>query len=191
MWLKRFRIDLSGSRSAGRKEVLDEYIPRIRRRDKTIASREATQYRLGSGKLIRRLELSGLCASGGLYHLTRLRTGTFQFTNKLVFSGKIRPQFLNKCAFCNRSTVENTEHLMTQCSAWREERRRCLGISEIDASDPSVRSSLNSILKSVLGGNSPASGRKPADWIAASGSFLSAISRKRAVTIASLNQESM
>lgn len=191
MWLKRFRINLAESTSSGRNEVLNEYIPRVRQRDHTQASRQATQLSLGSGKQIRRLQLNNLCPSSGLYHLTRLRTGTFQLTNKLVFNGTISPSYINKCAFCGRHTPENNEHLMTQCSAWREERRTFLGISGVNSNNPQITDNLSVLLKSVLGGNSPASGRKPADWIVASGNFLSAISRKRAAIVAALKQERM
>jgi hypothetical protein len=162
----------------------------VRKRDHTQASRQAAQLRLGSGKQIRRLQLSNLCSPGGLYHLTRLRTGTYQFTNKLVFSGTINPRYINMCAFCRRHTTENIEHLMLQCDAWREERRTFLGISGVN-SNPQITDNLRSFLKSVLGGNNPASGRKPADWIIASGKFLSAISRKRAASVAALKRESM
>ena len=182
IWLKRFRIDLTESITSGRNEVLSEYLPRIKSKDGTNASREATRLRLGSGKKIRRAEVNGLSPSGGLYYLTKIRTGTFQFTNKLVFSGQIGQEYTNKCAFCKNNCIENPEHLMLYCSAWREERQRYLGIRN-NTSTSSV------LLKSVLGGNSPASGRKPVDWIIASGNFLSAISRKRAALVAVLKRE--
>ena len=122
MRLKRFRIDLTESSSLGRSEVLNEYIPRVRSRDRMQACREATRLKLGSGKQTRRLEFNSLCPSDDLYHLTRLRTGTYQFTNKLVFGISISPRYLNKCAFCGRNTTENAEYLMIQCTPWNEER---------------------------------------------------------------------
>ena len=123
--------------------------------------------------------------------MTKLRTGTYQFTNKLVFKGIIDPCYINKCVFCKRHTVENIEHLIIECDAWREERKTFLEICGTNTVTPQIRNSSNSFLKCVLGGNSPASGRKPADWIIASGKFLSAIARKRAVIIAALKRAIM
>ena len=78
---------------------------------------------------------------------------------------------------------------MLYCGAWKEERTRYLGIDTmVNTSDSSIKSSINSVLKCVLGGNSPASGRKPVDWLIASGNFLSAISRKRAAIVAALSE---
>jgi hypothetical protein len=189
MWLKRFRINLTESLSLGRMEVLNEYIPRVNRRDHTEATRQATQLKLGSGKQIRRLQLSNLSSTSGLYYLTRLRTGTYQFTNKLIFSGIISPRYINKCAFCKKNTIENIEHLIIHCDAWNMERLTFLKINDINES--LITDNLRSVLKSVLGGNNPASGRKPVDWIIATGKFLSAISRKRTVIVTDLKREMM
>jgi hypothetical protein len=191
VWLKRFRINIAESISLGRKEVLDEYYLRIQKRDHTLISREANKYKFGSGKKIRKLQLSNQNISNGLYHLTKLRTGTYQFTNKLVFSGFIDPGYTNKCAFCKKHTIENTEHLLIHCSAWNEERRTFLEINGVNNNNPLTGNNLDSHIKSVLGGNNPASGRKPADWIIACGSFLSAIARKRSVLIADLKRNIM
>ena len=190
LWLKRFSLENIESRSAGRKEVLEEYIPRIRKRDKTLASRIAIKYKFGSGKLIRRIEINDY-SSSGLYHLTRLRTGTYRFSNNMVFCGQLSKEYFNKCIFCNKKGIEDIQHLIIECSAWKEDRRKYLGIGDIDLSHPQARTEIKSILTNVLGGNHPASVKKPAEWISASGRFLSAISRKRAAVVAALLRGSL
>ena len=115
--------------------------------------------------------------------LTRLRTGTFLFTNNYVYSGKIGPEYMNKCMCCNLRFVENTEHLMLRCSAFAEEREKHLGIVR----DPGMISErpnyIRGKLRETLGGVCPASGMKPAERLVKTIDYLSAISRKRNAVI--------
>jgi hypothetical protein len=69
----------------------------------------------------------------------------------------IKPQYLNRCAFCNQKTVENFKHLTVQCNVWKRGRFSYLSINEVDESDPRSRSLINTIIKSFLGGDNPAS----------------------------------
>lgn len=115
-WLKRFKIEISEN-SFGREEVQNNYISRVNLRDKSEISKLADNGNIGSGKKLRRLEIDGQIESGGFNHLLKLRTGTYKFTNNLVFSGIIPQNKINNCIFCKEHGREDIKHLLLYCKA--------------------------------------------------------------------------
>ena len=66
-----------------------DYQLRIDKRENSLISKKAKEWKMVSGKLIRKLEVSLKLNPRGVEALTKLRTGTFMFTNQLVYAGKI------------------------------------------------------------------------------------------------------
>ena len=181
VWMKRFKINVPENES-GKKEVMKNYIERIQAKDKAVITAMAKENKYGSGKLARRLELNGVIEPGSLNNFLKLRCGTYHFTNNLVFSKKINQENMNKCIFCKKNIKEDIRHLLLFCNAWIKERETYLGFSALNENvAPEI---LRKNIIDILGGDRPASGRKPADRIIATCKFLSAIARKRSVIIA-------
>ena len=177
-WLKRFKIEPE-SNSLGRKEVLANYVSRIEKRDKAIATKLAKEYKIKSGKHIRRLEIRNKLKPLGTNQLTKIRTGTFLFTDRLIQMGKIKPDLKNKCVCCKKDTQEDIAHLFLECEAFREERK----ILKLKAEENSPQNKKKVIIK-ILGGDSPASGKMPLTAVVKSTDYLSLIAGKRASFIA-------
>ena len=183
-WLKKFKIDLNSN--SGQKEVLKDYQLRIEKREHSLISKNAKDWKLSSGKLLRKLEVSKKLNSNGAMLLTKLRTGTFMFTNNYVYSGKIPPEYKNKCICCQTRCIENTEHLMLKCSAFDEERVKFLNVNRAIFVSGNGPNFVRGKLRETLGGVCPASGMKRADRIVNTINYLSAISRKRNAVVGNL-----
>ena len=96
--MKRFKIDLEDANSSVKHEVLNNYIEKLGKRDKTLATSIAKELGIKSGKQLRKLQLQSELKNSGLLQLMKIRTSTFAFTNRLVHNKKIRNEFYNKCA---------------------------------------------------------------------------------------------
>lgn len=188
IWLKRFKIDLNNPNRSSKQLVLDNYSSRIEKRDKTLATKLAKDYKIKSSKFIRKLEIQQSLKPLGVYQLMKLRTGTFNFTNNLVYKGFIRSEYKNKCICCNESTVEDIKHLLLYCNAFTQERNNYL-----KAMIPSNLGNINIklVIKKILGGDCPASGKMPAENIVKTIDYLSAISLRRSQIILNLQKRNM
>ena len=186
MWIKRFKISEEEKPQIA---VTKEYIIRIMKRDHSLISRQAKEYKISFGKKLRRLQLKNPLLTNGINHLTKIRTGSFQFVNKLIFNKKLDRQYLNKCIFYKKKIIEDTKHLFIYCKAWEKERRKYLKITTLESQPDDLRSvaDMEKFISIVLGGNKPASGWKPAELLPASCRFLSAIAKKRKAIIADVS----
>lgn len=183
-WTKRFKI--RNEEMSIQTAIAIDYTARIKRRDHSGISNRAGTSRYSSGKKIRRLQIKDSKAVSGTHHLTKIRTGTFKFVNDYVYCKKLDRRHLNKCIFCKKDVVENEEHLVFYCSAWRRERQTHLEIATLDnpPNDQNSLAEVRKILSCVLGGTVLASSRKPAEWLSMSCRFLSAIVKRRSAIIA-------
>ena len=188
LWLKRFKIDINNPLSNGKQEIMENYIPRIMKRDKTETSKLARILKVKSGKLLRRLEINMELKPLGVYNLMRLRTGTFMFTNKLTFIGILSHTYKDKCICCKANIKEEIGHILLECNAFKNERDKYL---EIDPGDRKLAPDKlkNKNLNLLLGGERPASGKMQAEKIVKTIDYLSAIARKRAALIAEAIRE--
>ena len=148
VWLKCHKLESNGQI---RREVLYEYSKRLSKRDKSEISKFAKITSIGSGKLIRKLELNS-CEGIGYLALTKIRTGSYPFVNRLVVSGRLSHNCINKCIFCGENTRENAEHVLLKCSAWNQERSEILQVEIKDLPEEVASRKINKILKSFLGG---------------------------------------
>ena len=90
IWLKRQKISPNlNNINHNKKLVYEEYKNRLNIRDKSEITKFTKNLNIYSSKKIRRLELNSCDRGIGYLTLTRLRTGTFPFTNRLVVSGRV------------------------------------------------------------------------------------------------------
>lgn len=153
-------------------------------------SNQARINMIKSGKKIRKLQLKNDLLTKGGCSLTKIRTGTYQFVNKLVFNKIIDRKHLNECIFCNKKTVENLEHLFIYYKAWKNERWNYLGITTLEDQPTDLGSAdeLKKLLSAVLGGDRLASNWKPAEILSVSCRFLSAITKRRSILISNMSK---
>lgn len=186
-WLKRFKIDLNNPDKSGKQLVLENYSQRIEKRDKSIITQLNKEYKIKSGKFIRHTEINKLLKPLGVYQLMRIRTGTFPYTNNLVYKKIIGPEFKNKCMCCRAREVEDIEHILIKCPTFNQERSK-----HLQSIVPNNYGTNNkNIISSVLRGDCPASGKMPLEKIIKITDYLSAISLKRSVITAELRKRTM
>ena len=190
LWLKRFKIDLNNPDRSSKQLVLENYSERIDKKDKTITTKLAKDYKIKSGKLIRKLEIQKTLKPLGVYQLMKLRTGTFNFTNNLVYKGFIRPEYKNKCLCCNESIVEDIKHLLLECKAFKQERLKYLN-TIVPNNIGTSTNLLNKHISMILGGDWLASSKMPADSIVKTIDYLSAITLRRSQFILDLQKSNL
>lgn len=115
-----------------------------------------------------------------------MRTGTFNFTNNLVYKGFIRPEYKNKCICCNESIVEDIKHLLLDCNALIQERNKYL-----NTIIPNGIYNHKLVIRKILGGDCPASGKMPAENIIKTIDYLSATSLRRSQIILDLQKRNL
>ena len=188
LWLKRFKIYINNPDIPGKQLVLDNYSLRIDKKDKTVATKLGKEYRLKSGKRIRRLEINKTLKPLGVYQLLRIRTGTFSYTNNLVYKGIIGPEYKNKCFWCGSSRAEDLEHLLFYCTKFNQERS-----THLHSTVPNTGTSANlkNVTKTVLGGDCPASGKMPAETVVRTIDYLSAVSLRRSAILTDLQKRTL
>ena len=185
-WMKRFNIGLENTFEVGKKEVTDCLVKIIKRNDKTETSAFANALNIGSGKLLRKIEINNKAKAKGVNDLLKIRTGTFFFTNRLIKYGKIDQIYYNRCLCCKEQIKEDPKHLFLECAKFKNERKIFLKInaSIYNGWDPPVQANQTNILSLILGGDCPASGKMPSERIINSINYLSSISKKREAIIA-------
>jgi hypothetical protein len=108
MWLKKFKIEMTEPK----KEIVKVYNQRLKRRDRSVISNQVMIHKLGTEKKIRKLQLKNDLLTSGACALTKIRTGAYQFINKILDK-----KHFNKCIFCNKNIEKNPEHLFIYCNA--------------------------------------------------------------------------
>ena len=76
---------------------------KLHSRDKFIVKEWARRIGITNGILIRKAEIANRANYVGVNYLTRLRTGTFHFTNNLVRLGHLPEELKNKCVCCKKT----------------------------------------------------------------------------------------
>jgi exonuclease III len=190
-WLKRYKIDLSSSKKEIIETILNKGFIRLRKRDKSKISKWASRLKIGRGHVVMATELSNLRSSLGFNALFRIRTGSFKYLPELAARKLINIKYMSECCNCNTRVSENAYHLILECEAFTTERRSILGPSLhfLGRILRDREKTKECVLKILLGGEWRASRLKPADILAKTSSYLSAILPKRAAHIAALSKQ--
>lgn len=123
-WLKLMRIDISSQNLI--EQVLINRTNRMHEKDKSIIGQWANRISITSGKAIRKAEIRNTCNYTGINLITKLRTGTFTFTNQLVRLQVLPDTLKNKCVCCKIGIVEDVEHLLLSCIKFNNIREKCI-----------------------------------------------------------------
>lgn len=183
-WLKVMGIDIN---LPLQELVLQVYLKRnarLHEKDRSVIGAFAKKLALTSGKAIRKSEIRNASSYKGVNWITRLRTGTFLFTNQLVGLQVLPNTLRNRCVCCNEAGVEDAEHLIMYCPAFSSQRDRHMpqlrGLLESASSD----SDRLKTLKKLLGEEGLTSGRKISREVQITIEYLSCILPKRSAYIA-------
>lgn len=123
-WLKLMKIDISSQDLI--EQVRISRTNRMHEKDKSIVGQWANRISISSGKAIRKAEFRNACNSTGINLITKLRTGTFTFTNQLVRLQTLPESFKNKCVCCKLEVIEDVEHLLLRCNKFSIIREKCI-----------------------------------------------------------------
>ncbi|EJW05043.1 hypothetical protein EDEG_00824 [Edhazardia aedis USNM 41457] len=103
-------------KSKTRLEKLKKHNAILETRDSTVRRLFAEELRLGSARMLRRLQVERKCDQYGAQVLVRLRTVCFRFTKHLV-SARMHPtEYRNKCACCRKHVEEDVWHFIIECT---------------------------------------------------------------------------
>ncbi|XP_077301481.1 uncharacterized protein LOC143922090 [Arctopsyche grandis] len=186
IWLTRNGIPFDQSVKETLKLVHAAIRKRHDKKDKSIIGSSMKKLNLASGRKLREAELDPEVNVTGLNTLFKLRTGTFITINQMVITGRINPFFRNKCIMCNSVAKEDAAHLLVDCNALVIERSKYLLslIKSINLITTDTQKQRLLKLKILMGGETPAFGRKPADIIPSVTKYLLAMIKKRSALIA-------
>lgn len=192
-WLKKNKIDMNLNTKETVHMVQAAVDVKQKKRNKSIIGTRATRYGWHSGKELIKAELFTDVPTLGLAMMFKIRTGTFRSTNEMIVTGKINPEYRNRCILCGTNTAETIEHLLLDCNALNVERDKYLTtiISEINGLSTSLATQRKLTQKVLLGGEMPAFGRKPAEIIPSVAKYLSALVVKRSAKIAEIKTTKM
>lgn len=90
-------------------QVYNKRNTRLHERDRSVIGEFARRLSLTSGKAIRKAEIKYVSNYKGINAMTKMRTGTFMFTNQLGRTQVLPNTFRDKCVCFNTTVVENAE----------------------------------------------------------------------------------
>jgi hypothetical protein len=157
-WLKLMKIDISLPSQELIEQVHANRTRRVLERDRSVIGQWANRLQITSGQAIRKAEIMQACRYTGINAITKLRTGTFLFTNQLVRLQILPGTYRNKCVCCGTEEVEDVEHLLLSCTKFSSFRESC--IPSLNGKDLTPESARISLLKRLLGEERLTSGRK-------------------------------
>ena len=190
-WLNTNKIDLNQNIKETVLAVKAAYYRRVQERDRSIIGSLAAKFNWTSGKELRKAELNPSTSTLGLITMFKLRTGTFVTTNEMVIRGYFSPEYKNKCIMCKEETHEDLKHILLDCSALNEEINSTISEIIYLTTNISTDATHQLTLKILLGGETPAFGRKPAEVIPCTAKYLSAYVVKRSAFIKQLKTMTM
>lgn len=163
-------------------------------KDKSVIGEIAKEYGLKNGKPIRMAQENNVLNSNGVNTLFKIRTGTFNYSDNILrmLKPSLDPAIISglekRCLCCKVETKENIEHILLFCKSFDMERKKHLNpiIEKIKTQTSSEKKLNNVKVRTLLGGETPASGRKTADNLVYTINYLSSIIPKRAAIIAGL-----
>ena len=187
-WLKINKTDIDKPQNEVL-QILEKYITnKLHERDKSVIGEWAKKVGITDGYAIRKAEISKRANYIGVNLLTKIRTGTMQFTNNLVKQGIIPERLKNKCLCCKENILDNVEHMMLYCSAFDSERRTSFSGIENKLQNCDENKKIK-ILKKLLGEEGLTSDRKVKKRVLNSIKYLTLILPKRSAFIAELKGE--
>lgn len=188
-WLKVMKVNINNPLPEVLKQVAVNRTATLHTRDSSIIGEWATKIGIKSGKAVRKAEIHKKANYIGVNNLTKVRTGTFMFTNSLVRFGTIPARMKNKCLCCKEETLENAEHMLLYCSAFNRERKEILSWVDERLQTPQSEAAKSDILKKLLGEKGLTSGRKSKRRVLKTIKYLTIILPKRSIFIEELKGE--
>jgi hypothetical protein len=183
-WLKLMRIDISLPPQELTMQVLNNRATRMHERDHSVIGLWATGVGLTSGKVIRKSEIMKGASYVGISMITKVRTGTFNYTKHLVRLLVLPGTYSHKCVCCDSEEPEDAEHLLLRCPVFNDIREQCIpNINEKIRNITSVIAQ-NNLMKRLLGEEGLTSGRKISRVVLGTIKYLSQVLPKRAAIIA-------
>ena len=182
-WLRVLKIPKDLSLNEAINAVLTNRISHSNVRDKSVIGQFASTYNITSGKKIRHSELYLHLYYIGVNALTKIRTGTFKYTNDYVRTGKLPSDLHQHCMCCMQPIKEDALHLLTECKAFEEARKKFLASkkqSSVATASVQIRS-----LGALLGGEQVASHKKLPRTVLDVFKFLSFVVPRRLAILAS------
>ena len=185
-WLKVLKIDLEQSISQIKEQIISIKLNKLLTRNQSVIGEWANRLSLTSGVSIRKGEIDSAYSSIGFNAITRIRTGTFTFTNQLVRIGKLPTRFRNSCVCCGSSTTEDVKHMIIECVAFQDVREKYLPSFESGTDD----STIYKYISQLLGGERPSFGRRIYGEVLALSRYLSVVVPRRCGIIAQCSRDS-
>ena len=182
-WLKVMKLDIDLPIKELLSEVKKNRNTRLHERDKSNIGAWADKLNIKSGKLIRKYEINKAINYKGINMITKIRTGTFTFTNQLVRLSYLPLEFKNKCVGCNQVVIEDVEHLILNCNLYNAEREAYFPNLSAKLQIDSTDNTKMNLLKKLLGEEGLTSGRKIGNKVRRAIKYLAAILPKRAAAI--------
>ena len=183
-WLKLMQIDINLPSQELIRQVESNRSTRCHEKDNSIIGQWADRVKITSGKAIRKAEIKKASSYAGINLITKIRTGTFNYTKQLVRLQVIPDSFRNKCVCCMREEIEDAEHLLLRCVNLNDIREQCIpGITE-KVRNITTANAQNKLMNSLLGEEGLTSGRKIPRKVLDTIKYLSLVLPKRSVFIA-------
>ena len=157
-WLKLMKIDIELPPRELIAQVLENRATRMHERDSSVIGRWADRVGITSGRAIRKAEIIKASNYIGVNMITKIRTGTFNYTKQLVRLLGLPGTYSHKCVCCGLEEIEDAEHLIIRCNKFNDIREQC--IPNIDFRNINSEIAQNNLIKKLLGEEGLTSGRK-------------------------------
>jgi hypothetical protein len=180
-WLKSMRINTNMQLEEITHQVMQKRMGDLNQKDSSIASTNAALYNITYGKKLFLSEINLALDPIAVNALLKIRTGTFKFTNDLVRTLTLPPEYHNKCVSCNKIVKEDVWHLLCICQTYNDVRRKHQ-ILKIPTGRETPEGYKVLILSSLLEGESVASHTKLPEEVLETIKYLSqTIPRRNAI----------
>ncbi|KAI5172896.1 hypothetical protein PAEPH01_1818 [Pancytospora epiphaga] len=117
-WLKVMKIDLSELSHLIKSNIISSRMASLKKRDFAFVCVWAAVHRIGSGKRIKKLQIVESRFTSCVSALTCIKTGSFPFTNILVYYMVIPIIFKNRCVACDGTFPKDVTHLLLLCPTY-------------------------------------------------------------------------
>jgi endonuclease/exonuclease/phosphatase (EEP) superfamily protein YafD len=195
-WLKTNKIDVNLPRKELIKKLISSKVKKANEKDRSLIGKLAKKCSLKNARKIRMAQTLHPVSSTGVNALTRIRVGTFDFSDvilrkwSLLVKTVIVDNLRGKCLCCQEDTRETAEHILLICNKFQGERSKWLS-PIIGKTRPGLLDQENFnllIMRTLLGGETPTSGRKNLEGVVATINYLTDIIPKRAAQLAALRE---